>query len=93
MLDLVEVARGDFQHLSQRGLGKPALVAQLADPRADERLGHLTEVTGLAKLWFAELAAGLARRDWCSMALVGIIRPGPRALIWGNREEETGSAP
>jgi transcriptional regulator with XRE-family HTH domain len=91
---------------SERGFSQAAL-AQMLDisPSYLNQIEHdvrpltvavllrITEVTGLAKLWFAVLAAGLARRVWCSMALVGIIRPGPRAFIWGNREEETGSAP
>ena len=57
VLDLVEVARRDLQHLGQRGLGEPALVAQLANAGADEGFGHFTQRTGAAKEGFAELAA------------------------------------
>ena len=43
VLDLVEVARRDLQHLRQRGLAETALAAQLPHPRSDERFGHVSQ--------------------------------------------------
>ena len=58
VLDLVEVARGDVQHLRQRGLAEAAFAAELADARPDERFGHVNKHTEVAKIGFAALASG-----------------------------------
>ena len=40
VLDLIEVARRDLQHLGQCSLAETTLAAELAHPRSDECLGH-----------------------------------------------------
>ena len=49
MLDLIEVARRDLQHLRQRGLAEAAFAAQLSHPRADERFRHVRQPNNGAK--------------------------------------------
>ena len=49
VLDLVEVARGDVEHLRQRGLAEAPLAAKLAHPRSDEGLGHVRSITRLRR--------------------------------------------
>ena len=43
VLDLIEVARRDLQHLRQRRLAESAFAAQLAHPRADKRFRHVSQ--------------------------------------------------
>ena len=49
VLDLVQVARRDLQHLGQRRLAEPAFAAELPHPRADERFGHVNQRNNAAK--------------------------------------------
>ena len=73
VLDLVEVARRDLQHLCQRGLAEAALAAELTHPRADERLGHSAQGTGVLRrpshCWQRALLA-------CNRGSFGMIRAG-----------------
>jgi hypothetical protein len=58
VLDLVEVARGDVEHLGQGGLAEPAFAAELAHAGAHEGLGHdRPSVPAAAKLRLAEFTA------------------------------------
>jgi len=61
VLDLIQVAGGDVEHLSQRRLAESALTAQLSHPRSDEGLGHVSQRNNPAKAAFAFLAM---RRSW-----------------------------
>ena len=49
VLDLVEVARGDVEHLRQRGLAEAPFASKLAYPRSDEGLGHVRSITRLRR--------------------------------------------
>ncbi len=75
MLDLIEVARRDVQHLRQGGLAEAAFAAQLSHPRADERFRHVRQPNNGAKACFALLAD---RRLWQDRA------------GWSNRENQNG---
>ena len=61
VLDLVQVARGDVEHLGQRGLAESALAAELAHPRSDEGLGHVDQHNEHCEGAFAVLARAVAR--------------------------------
>ena len=49
MLDLVQVARRDLQHLRQRRLAESAFAAQLPHPRADKSFRHVRQRNKAAK--------------------------------------------
>ena len=61
VLDLIQVAGGDVEHLSQCGLAESALAAKLSHARSDEGLGHVSQRNNPAKAAFAFLAM---RRSW-----------------------------
>ena len=61
VLDLIQIARRDLQHLRQRGLAETAFAAQLSHPRADKRFRHVRQRNKAAKPRFALLAD---RRLW-----------------------------
>ncbi|BBY80497.1 hypothetical protein MPUL_16550 [Mycolicibacterium pulveris] len=66
MLDLVEIARRDLQHLRERGLAQSAFGPELTDPRTDECLGHVTHLNLAVKAAFASLAG---TRLWEDLAV------------------------
>ena len=74
MLDLVEVARGDLQHLGKRSLAEPAFAAELTKAPSNVRLGHADQRTRLANSIFAVLARCKSAQD-----ALGIMTPEPDA--------------
>ena len=61
VLDLIQIAGGDVEHLRQRGLAKATLAAELPNPRSDEGFGHVSRASNVVQsAIFASLAATVA---------------------------------
>ena len=91
VLDLVEIARRDLQHLRQRGLAESAFAAELAYPGADERLGHVHQRTHGCE----ERLRSVGNAGWLALrgpfGMIALGRDGETRRNEDEREAEGGS--